>query len=341
MKIIVAVPIWGEGYVSRFLKYALPSLRQPGNLPALAAAHDVEIVLYTSHEDAIRLAGGVSNTGLNFRIEPLASLADPFFAHCHGGTMMKDLFQRGFDLAWGQQAAFVPVCADAVYSDGFFASAAHLVIDEGYRAAMTQGAGVNVETIGPALRMMTGDDGIMRAPPRDLMAAFMSAVRHGLDLPTWPGTQLYPAQFFTPFQGGAVMRCCHMYVAMIRAHRHAVMQYSPDNDLAEKVLNSPADIGWLTDSDNGFFFGLAVPLHASLQPACPQGSQNVSPEQALQDFCRYWVSPWKYTYFDQHVVWHDGAYAGSEGGLVAAMVASDAVVAHIQGVYREIGGVTL
>ena len=328
MKIVVAVPIWGAGYVDRFLRYALPTLRAPGNLPALAARHDLELTLYTDAADAERLTPALSTCGLPYSIELQGPSPDaPPFAGCHGGTMMKQLFQRGFDRAWERGAAFVPVCADAVYSDRFFASALERV-EAGARAVLTQGSGMNVATIGPALDSIKSD-GVIAAEPRRLMRAFLEGAGYGQHLPTWPGTRLYPAQMFWPAgRHGVVMRCCHMYPAMLVANRHAVMSYSPDNDLTEIVLDRYEDVAWLDDSDGGFFFGLAEPGHASLEEAKPAG------DTSLENFCRQWMSPWKARYFETRVVWHDGE--ADPGELDAAKAASDAVIDEIMACYRSV-----
>ncbi len=43
--------VWGEAYIARFADLALPSFIAPGNLPALAAATDLEVVIMTRHGD--------------------------------------------------------------------------------------------------------------------------------------------------------------------------------------------------------------------------------------------------------------------------------------------------
>lgn len=331
MKVLATVPIWGEGYVDRFLRFTLPSLRQPGNLPAvMAAGHELEVVLYTSHEDAARLGPALSGEGIRWALHPLASREEPFFASCHGGTMMKDLFQRGFDLAWGQQAIFVPICADAVFSDNYLRSAVDMVTVGGKRAAMTQGGGANVQVIGDALDAMI-TDGVMRAPPRELMRVWLRAVGYGVNIPTWPGTRLYPPQIFFPVgEHGAIMRCCHVYPAALRAQRHAVMQYCPDNDLVEKTLDDYQHVGWMDNTDAGWFFGLAEPQHPSLLPAHPVG------DTSLENFCGRWMSPWKAKYYGTKFLWHDGEMPPED--VATASAASDVVIDEILETYRAVGG---
>src|SRR5499426_92472 len=52
------IPLWGEAYASKLVSMTLPALLAPGNLPALAALFDVELVLVTETGlfDAIRRA---------------------------------------------------------------------------------------------------------------------------------------------------------------------------------------------------------------------------------------------------------------------------------------------
>lgn len=53
MKFTIAKCVWGQAYVSTMLEYNLPSLLAPGNLPRVAAAHEIEHMLYTTAADAI------------------------------------------------------------------------------------------------------------------------------------------------------------------------------------------------------------------------------------------------------------------------------------------------
>src|SRR5690349_10355234 len=43
--------VWGDAYIERFANLALPSFLAPGNLPALAAACDLEVVIMTTRRD--------------------------------------------------------------------------------------------------------------------------------------------------------------------------------------------------------------------------------------------------------------------------------------------------
>ena len=43
--------VWGEAYIRRFAALSLPSFLAPGNLPALAQATDLEVVIMTRRDD--------------------------------------------------------------------------------------------------------------------------------------------------------------------------------------------------------------------------------------------------------------------------------------------------
>ena len=47
----VLIPVWGERYIDNFIKFALPSLLAPGNLPVLAKACRVTVVFLTARKN--------------------------------------------------------------------------------------------------------------------------------------------------------------------------------------------------------------------------------------------------------------------------------------------------
>jgi SAM-dependent methyltransferase len=48
----VLLPVWGYSYARQFLRYSLPTLLAPGNIPAIAAESPTEFVLLTTSDDA-------------------------------------------------------------------------------------------------------------------------------------------------------------------------------------------------------------------------------------------------------------------------------------------------
>ena len=292
MKILATLPIWGDEYVGRFLRYTLPCLVAPGNLAALARDHGVLLVVFTGGQEAARLREPLERSGIDYYFLPLPERYD----RRHSGTVMKEAFQRGFDIAWKGGCAFAPLCADVVYSDGFF-TAAMALLKGGKRAVLTQGGVVARSAFD--LERPTLHPG---APPRHLMKNFLAVTAHGKRLPKWPGYSNYPAQLFWPVgEHGLVMRACHLYPVLLLPERHAVMTWSHDNDLVERALTSLDHVAYMDDSDQGFFFGLHEDGHASAAIDRPVATIAV-----LEQFCREWVSPWKARYWQHDFVWHDG-----------------------------------
>jgi hypothetical protein len=312
MKILAVLPIWGASYVDRFLSYTLPCLLAPGNLRDVAREHDVTLEIWTIACDAERLREPLKELGIycKFCIEPGWR-----FWHRPPGTVMKEMFQEGFDRCFrydpfGRVAGiprdgligFMPLCADVIYSDHFFTTAASLITAE-KRAVLTMGGGAPRSAFAP------GRGG----PPRPLMKKFLSAG----SMPQWPGHSNYPAQLFFPAgEHGAVMRACHLYPVILFPDRHATMTWSHDNDLVEKTLTSLDQIAWMDDSDQGFFFGLHEDGHASAAVPRPPATLPM-----LEHFCRNWVSPWKAQYWQHDFVWHDGEMDVTDIGCARILAA--------------------
>jgi|HubBroStandDraft_1064217.scaffolds.fasta_scaffold01033_26 hypothetical protein len=298
MKILAVLPIWGASYVDRFLSYTLPCLLAPGNLRDVAREHAVDLRVFTSDADIERLVAALS--GLDLRCS-FTRMSERFFDR-HAGTIMKDLFQKGFDIAFCSGAGFLPLCADVIYSDHFFTTAASLITAE-KRAVLTMGGGAPRSAFAP------GRGG----PPRPLMKKFLSVG----SMPQWPGWSNYPAQLFFPAgEHGAVMRACHLYPVILFPDRHATMTWSHDNDLVEKTLTSLDQIAWMDDSDQGFFFGLHEDGHASAAAPRPPATLPM-----IEHFCRNWVSPWKAQYWQHDFVWHDGEMDVTDIGCARILAA--------------------
>ena len=292
MKILAVLPIWGASYVERFLSYTLPCLLAPGNLTTLTYNHKVVLAVYTTATDAERLKAPLERAFGYYA--DCVRMPDRFFAR-HSGTVMRDLFQRGFDLAWETDAGFMPICADVIYSDSFFENAIRLITAE-KRCVLTMGGGAPRSAFAP------GPGG----PPRPLMKKFLSVG----SMPQWPGHSNYPAQLFFPAgEHGAVMRACHLYPVILFPDRHVTMTWSHDNDLVEKTLTSLDQIAWMDDSDQGFFFGLHEDGHASAAVPRPPATLPM-----IEHFCRNWVSPWKAQYWQHDFVWHDGLLSAGDPG---------------------------
>lgn len=336
----VIVPCWGPSYAQRFRDYCLPSLLASGNLPALAKRTLVTLKVLTTTADALIFRDSpawtyASHLLPNHAIAVCLANSREYapFKGCHAGTMMKNLMQIGFNEAWQSQHIFAPVCCDAVYSNHFFDSAAK-ILESGKRVAMTQGSGMRLETIKPYFDRTKPVDGHilqLELEPREFFAEFYRCTRYGETLPTLPGTMCYSAQVFWPINNHAVlMRCAHMYAALLDPTHYGVMAYSHDNDLVERTLDHYDQIGWIDDSNAGFFIGLSEPGHPSeFVPDHPTDTPS------FEAFCRQWLSPWKCQYVTKNILWHDGTPedAARTSQLWAAQAAADNFVQSMLAMY--------
>lgn len=339
-RVIATLPIWGAGYVRRFTDLALPSLLAPGNLPALADRFSVELLIYTTSEDARRLraAPGLAAAArfCEVRIVIVAPSGDRM-PEAHGGTMMKRLHQQGFDAAFEEGAGFMPLCADNVYGDGSLA-ALGAALRAGVRAVMVIGVSAP-----PELRTILEGyplvDGTLSITRRDL-------ARHVLDLTglrtapsSWDGRPFtnHPATLGWPAGHGRLNHCFHLGCALIFPERHGVMRYSTDNDLAGLALTAVDRCAYLTDSDDFLAVGIDLPGKGDANPDnAPPPAGEASPE-FVADWMKTWAGPFNREFFKRRFWLHDGLL--TEVQRAAAIAAAAPVVDRILAAARRSDGV--
>ncbi len=140
---LFSLALWGEAYVEKFLRWSLPSLLAPGNVPALAATDPVIFDIYTTEVDRARLAASPSIQALAeiARIDYLM-IPDEFSAFKEtAATRAPDrLYVSGAQSlsavkakALGADLTFV--CTEGLYSDRHF-TAAKSYLRAGYKAVL-------------------------------------------------------------------------------------------------------------------------------------------------------------------------------------------------------------
>lgn len=117
----MVVVVWGEAYIERFARLALPSLLAPGNLPALAAATGLEAVIMTTRESVERFGLHAAFQRLR-RVCPVSFVAidDLVAPHAPYGVVLTLAFARavincGADMV---NTHFVFMLADFVLAEG-------------------------------------------------------------------------------------------------------------------------------------------------------------------------------------------------------------------------------
>jgi hypothetical protein len=260
--------VWGEAYTSRFLEVFLPSLLSEGNLPALLEQFPCRFTVYTTPEDAGRMAASLAWSTLRSLVPvtfealdavPRDPLLDPVtlpgkfrtLAACHHHAM------RG---AAVDDAAMLLLGPDTLVSDGALHRVARLA-GEGRRGLLLNHLSVTEDTFVPALERAFPADarGARRVPPRDL-------TRTALEHPhPWQETLFLGDG---PFQvcsqmcwrvpgGGQVTHAWHLSPFFLHPQRLPARPFlTVDNDYTCQVIDDPATLQVPDDSDQVSFVEL-------------------------------------------------------------------------------------
>src|SRR5262249_3087592 len=80
-KFQLVTTVWGQWYVDVFLKFNIPSLPAPGNIPKLCARQQGRYVIFTRRSDAKRIAESDAYARLSQRLPvEIEALPDRLFA---------------------------------------------------------------------------------------------------------------------------------------------------------------------------------------------------------------------------------------------------------------------
>jgi hypothetical protein len=262
MKITVVVVAWGPAYLGLLVQQALPSLLSPGNLPALAAAHQVTCRFYTTPADAAGWAGTPLFAALA-RVLPvaftdIASLGverEPLFRHwpeskfktmsvCH-----LDAIRR----AEAEASALVFVAPDNLFSDGCFARVAE-AIAQGCRAVLMSHIPVLEPSFLPAFaRAFPADAAGIRALPPRALTRLALAHRHPDTDSYFPGGASFQVSahlYWRVGTEGHLARAFHLHPLYLQPRRPTTgFFHSIDHDWTAQALDPGDPVRILQDSD--------------------------------------------------------------------------------------------
>ena len=150
MRIRLVTVVWGREFADTFIRVGLRSLLGKGNIPDLAAAHEVIYTIYTTHRDADILEQAPAFAQLRESANVSLSLFDPSEIDTtnygeHGG-----FWRRAIDLARRNGEVLFFIIPDLLYANGTLVRWAERFAD-GKRAIFTIGPQVVLETIVPEL----------------------------------------------------------------------------------------------------------------------------------------------------------------------------------------------
>jgi hypothetical protein len=133
--IYVALPVFGKVAVSHALRYGLPTLLSPGNLPALASAFPLKLLLCTTQQDLGTLLSSplirAARDKMAVRALPMAADMAELTAKLGRPPSSGDLLNAGhqyaIDLATQDDFGLVCGLPGGLYADGSFAAVAEQI----------------------------------------------------------------------------------------------------------------------------------------------------------------------------------------------------------------------
>src|ERR1700730_18347370 len=167
------IPLWGKTYADKLTSMTLPALLAPGNLPALCAMFNVEVVIVTETKlfDVIRNAGSFQRVSLlcSVTLIPIDDLI--LDRPSDYGVMLTKALYRGFlDLGDRVTETFLLFLnADFIIADGSYRHLGKLML-AGHRVIHSPSFRVVLEEVWPKLEARVDDEtAVLAVPPRELV----------------------------------------------------------------------------------------------------------------------------------------------------------------------------
>ncbi len=164
--------VWGKTYIARFASLALPSFLAPGNLPALAEATDLEVVVMTRRDDIAHFENHAAFRRLR-AICPVqfVEIDDLIATSIYGVTLtlayIRPIIACGRDML---NTHFVFMNADFVLADGSLRALSKHIL-AGRSIVLGPSFRATAEAVEPHLeRMVDTDSGVLAVPPRQMVA---------------------------------------------------------------------------------------------------------------------------------------------------------------------------
>jgi hypothetical protein len=169
-KIKFVTAVWGKDYIERFAALALPSFLALGNLPALAASADLEVVIMTREEDVATFEQHAAFRGLrSICSTSFAGIDDLITSGVYGVTLT--LAYARAVIACGAEMVnthFVFMNADFVLADGCLRSL-FKHIEAGRSIVLAPSFRAIAEAVEPTLKAKLDPSGTLSISPRELV----------------------------------------------------------------------------------------------------------------------------------------------------------------------------
>jgi hypothetical protein len=167
------IPLWGKAYADKLTSMTLPALLAPGNLPALCAMFNVEVVIVAETKlfDVIR--GSRSFERLAALCPVTLTSIDDLISNLPGdyGVVLTKALYRGFlDLGDKVTETFLLFLnADFILADGSYRQLGKLMF-AGHRVIHSPSFRVVLEEVWPKLEArVDAENAVLAVPPRELV----------------------------------------------------------------------------------------------------------------------------------------------------------------------------
>jgi hypothetical protein len=335
--IYVIMPVWGQRFVARWLRYSLPSLLSPGNLPALATMFPVKFVLYTTEADLPVLLGSpllkAARALMGLRTVQLAPTAEALNT-AHKYQVMTFCHNHGLDLGWQDDYGLIFGVADAVFADGGMAELGHLVAG-GKRAVLTQGIHIIEDLFDPLLDALQikRSETALTIPPRILARMTVNGLHPISRSLVWGSVPFswHPSILYWRLgEHGFIMRSWHLNPMFLYPDRKARISTTLDGDLiGQAVSNLEDDCVIVDDSDRFFCVGVS---DRGTRDFIPGGPTQADPK-AVAGWLPQNTRPFTRDMIQQKIWLHDGINRDDWRHVEAE---SDRVVAEILDYYARL-----
>jgi hypothetical protein len=312
--IYIPTPVCGERYVDRWLRYSLPTLLSPENLPALAKHYRVELLLCSTHEDLQRiLAAPILNAardimGIRFisLAKTMAELVQTIQFHVAKFNLMNVCHNYGVERAWEDDYGLICGLGDAIYTNGSFAEVARH-ISAGKRAVITQGLDVAQDQFDALLEEhnVRRDPVSLTIPPRVFARIAARSLHPVTQSMMWGASRFtyHPSVLYWPLEGhGMLLRGFHLFPVFLYPDRKAKIKTTIDGDFLTDALSNLDDCVFLSDSDQFFFAGVSDHTKLDFIPAAPRRADPVAVAQWMASNTRPFQRDW---FIRQKICLHD------------------------------------
>lgn len=267
MKFMLAKCVWGESYVRTMLDYNLPSLLAAGNLPAIAAAHDVEHVIYTTRADAAVIAADPAHQRLAEVLPVRFEDIDGDDGIGYGAVIrrMNAIHDRILRDCRRRKAIWLFDQPDHVWADG---ALSYLVkrTAAGARCCVFPAIRTVAEQAAPALAAFRrAEDGSISAPMPALVRIALDHMHiHDMARVWGPETAtIWPHHVSWRVASHALLRRAFFYQPFTIApgDAHVEPERSVDMHYLDRAFPDPESLDFITDSDDFFVLEISTQFH--------------------------------------------------------------------------------